>query len=1579
MKKVFLFAISLFFLSNLHAQVPTCGANVPFFQVDLTGQPAGVWISPWHSRVGQCCGVNNANNCNSFEVILDANAAMINFEIAGGAIPSGSMFYQINCGPQVAVGSPICITGVGPHHITFCKPGNNENIYRITSIPKPTFPTDDTVRIGCVSNLEVLGLETNSVTWQSVFPGTPGQYDSYLSCTSNCTTPTYTPPTNAPAFVDYKICGFPIADECGFVGICDTIRIYNFGSMSGSVTPSTGTFCAGGAGVTLTASASGGDGNYTYIWRDPNNNIVGNASTYQATIAGTFSVEIRDGLYDPTLCPPILLSVPVIEVQPPMVNAGTDQVHCADDPNSVIEAVIANCTGVNWTGGSGTFNPSNNSTTIIYTPTASEILSGSVTLTATSTGAGGGCAESTDQIVLVFPPDISVNITTSSISCYGNNTTINATVTGGAGAIDYLWNTGAVTSSINVTAGNYCVNVEDTLGCYSTSCSNVITPDPMTISLSSTDATAGNNGTTTAMVTGGTLPYSYTWNTVPVQNTQTATSLGTGMYTVVVTDANGCSISSSVIVNNSFCSGLQASAIPKNITCYGSNNGMGIASASGGNPPYTYEWQSPLSGTNDTITGLTAGTYLVLVTDQNGCVDAATITIIEPLQLENVMNHTDVTSAGGNDGTAAANVSGGTMPYSYLWETTETTSSISTLASGVYSIKIIDANGCIKMDSVLINEPNCTDFIIGVSSTPVSCSGVADGTASVVVLNGDAPFTYSWSNGGTTASINGVLAGTYVINVEDGIGCNTFQSISISQPSPLSVTLAATQPSCADVNDGNIELIVSGGTYPFTFNWSNGAQTEDLFGIAPGNYSVTITDDNGCTEFENTGITFPTSITSSVTLDNVTCHDGNDGSIDLTASGGTGALSYLWSTGATTQDVSGLGIGLYSVIISDQNGCNNSVPISIFINEPDDVVNASTDFDCPVPGSGVTLVTVNPSGGSLSNYQVSFDNGVTFQTAGDYDAILPVDSTYSIIILDSNACVSPIADVISVNAEVTITDVDFEKCFFAGDSLTLVTVDVEGGYIPDYSISTDNGNSFTTLGDYDDSLQIGNSYSIIAQDTAGCLSVVYSINIPAEILLSDSLSLFTNDNVSCIGMNDGAIDISITGGTLPYTYDWSNGETTEDVSLLTAGNYSLTITDSNGCVITDNYTLTEPDSLLSDLTVTSDYNGYDVSCFSSTDGTVDANTTGGSLPYSYAWSNGDLIEDISNLASGTYTVTITDNNGCVFTNSITLNNPDSLSASDVVQDVLCNGFFDGTIDLSVAGGVTPYSYNWSNGDATEDIANLGPGTYSVTITDDNNCTYVHSTSVIELNPIVVSTLVSNVLCNNDANGSIDLTVSGGTIPYVFIWSDSTSNEDNWDLTSGDYSILITDANGCTYDDTITISQPDSLFAVAVAPIMSNGHNINYFQGTNGSIDLTVTGGTLPYTFDWSNGATTEDLNSLTAGTYEVTITDANGCSYTIAIILDEPFELEMPQGISPNGDDKNDLFVIHGLEAYPLNLLTVFNRWGNKVFETENYTNDWNGLCTKTGEILPDGTYFVILEITTPEEIKLKGYVEIRK
>lgn len=427
-KKAFLrgFGLAIIFLlaNNVQAQVPTCGANVPYYLVNLTGNPGGTWVSPSHSRNDNCCGTVSPDRCTSFEIILDPLAAQINFEIASGAIPTGSMFYQINCGPQTPVGQPICITGPGPHYMTFCKPGNNQNTYKITSIPQPIFPPNTSTRRGCNKPLTVQGMQQSSITWTSISPGVVGQYDALLSCTSNCATATFTPTATSPAVIQYRICGTPTASICGFNYQCGTVTVTTYDYLTATVTPNPAYYCAGGPGVLLTANPIGGNGVYTYIWKNSSGTTLGTGSTYTATTNGTYTLEVRDGLYDPTRCGGAFVSVPVNVIQPPTANAGTNFTVCSETPSANISGSSTNYASVSWSGGSGTYSPNNTSLNFTYTPTAGEIASGSATLTMTSIALGGGCSNATSNITITYNPAVLVNIPPQVLLCYEDITVI---------------------------------------------------------------------------------------------------------------------------------------------------------------------------------------------------------------------------------------------------------------------------------------------------------------------------------------------------------------------------------------------------------------------------------------------------------------------------------------------------------------------------------------------------------------------------------------------------------------------------------------------------------------------------------------------------------------------------------------------------------------------------------------------------------------------------------------------------------------------------------------------------------------------------------------------------------------------------------------------------------------------------------------------------------------------------------------------------------------------------------------------------------------------------------------------------
>jgi len=329
-------------------------------------------------------------------------------------------------------------------------------------------------------------------------------------------------------------------------------------------------------------------------------------------------------------------------------------------------------------------------------------------------------------------------------------------------------------------------------------------------------------------------------------------------------------------------------------------------------------------------------------------------------------------------------------------------------------------------------------------------------------------------------------------------------------------------------------------------------------------------------------------------------------------------------------------------------------------------------------------------------------------------------------------------------------------------------------------------------------------------------------------------------NVSCNGLNDGAIDLSVVSENPPFTYIWSNTATTQDISSLSPNTYDVTVSDLSGCNSTHSAIVTEPTVLSSSVFP------INISCFGLTDGEIDLTVAGGTTPYTFLWSNAETSEDIINLSAGTYDVTVTDANGCTSLNSGIVIEPAVLTASTSKTDVTCNGLANGAIDLTVSGGTTAYSFIWDSGQTTEDISNLAPNTYNVTVTDLSGCTATASSIILEPTVVSISEVLTNVSCNGGSNGAIDLTVSGGTTPYVFLWSNGATTEDLSGLTAGTYDGTITDGNGCVNSGSITITEPAILTASAVkTDITCNG-------AANGTIDLTVAGGTTPYAYLWSN-------------------------------------------------------------------------------------------------------------------------------
>ncbi|MCO4806846.1 MAG: hypothetical protein KC456_09665, partial [Flavobacteriales bacterium] len=632
-------------------------------------------------------------------------------------------------------------------------------------------------------------------------------------------------------------------------------------------------------------------------------------------------------------------------------------------------------------------------------------------------------------------------------------------------------------------------------------------------------------------------------------------------------------------------------------------------------------------------------------------------------------------------GTAAALTASGASAYAWspgtgLNQTSGSVVQASPSSSTTYTIIGVDGNGCSDTTTTTVTVTSGPSASI--TGTNIDCFGDSDGAAVVSTSGTTGTVTYAWSTGGTGTSITGLTAGTYTVTVSDGTTCQAIESINITQPSAALTVNIATNNTCNGSSNGSATAFAFGGTGSKSFSWSTGSTSNFIFGLSAGNYTVTVTDANGCTVSDTITITQPTTAlsVSSTSTTMVSCNGGNDGAITVAGTGGTPSYTYSWSTGATTATITGL-------------------------------------------------------------------------TAGNY----------------------------------TVTILDAASCFA--------------------------GNFFT-------------------------------ITEPATAV---SVSVSSSTNITCNGGNDGAATASGTGGTGTKTYAWSSGGTSATETGLTAGTYTVTATDANGCTDTDDVTLTQPNAVSATFTTSN------VSCNGGNDGSATASGTGGSGTYTgYAWTTGGTAATVTGLTAGTYTVTVTDNNGCTGTASTTITEPTVLSVTATESNVSCFGGNDGSASASASGGTSSYSYSWSTGGSGSSITGLTAGTYTVTATDANGCT--ETDVVILTQPTVLVASIgtpTDVSCNGGNDGAATASATGGTTSYSYAWSGGGgSSATATGLTAGTYTVTVTDANGCTDTESTTIAQP-----TAVSVSIGTPTDVSCNGGNDGSATASGSGGTGTITYAWS--------------------------------------------------------------------------------------------------------------------------------
>ncbi|UUV22592.1 glycine-rich protein [Paenimyroides aestuarii] len=498
------------------------------------------------------------------------------------------------------------------------------------------------------------------------------------------------------------------------------------------------------------------------------------------------------------------------------------------------------------------------------------------------------------------------------------------------------------------------------------------------------------NGMASVVVTGGAAPLTYLWNTG--DTTPTLTGLAAGTYTVTVTDGLSRTATETVTITEPDV--LVSNAVVNNISCNGLNDATIDIAPTGGTFPYTYLWSTGDTGTS--LSNLTPGTYTLTITDLNNCTATEDFVITEPTVLVATnAAQTDVSMFGGNDGSATVSASGGTAPYTYMWSNGATTAAITNLTAGTYTATVTDANGCTATEDFVITQP-IPLMAQSVSQTNVSCNGGSDASASIVAIGGNAPYTYQWSpSGGTAATATGLSAGMYSVLVTDHTGNTITENFTITEPDALIATISqSTDITCNAASDGTATVSVAGGTAPYTYLWSNGMMSNMATNLNVGNYTVSITDANGCKATASVSIAQPTALAITGTATNISCFGQNDGAITVSASGAVAPYSYSWSNGQSGTSLSNLSSGTYTVTITDANGCSKTESYTIvepaFVHPPV-AVNQSfcigqnaTLADVVITGSTIKWYSAS-TGGMLLPATTVLTNGTTYyasQTVG---------------------------------------------------------------------------------------------------------------------------------------------------------------------------------------------------------------------------------------------------------------------------------------------------------------------------------------------------------------------------------------------------------------------------------------------------------------------------------------------------------------------------------------------------------------------------------------------------------------------
>ena len=891
-----------------------------------------------------------------------------------------------------------------------------------------------------------------------------------------------------------------------------------------------------------------------------------------------------------------------------------------------------------------------------------------------------------------------------------------------------------------------------------------------------------------------------------------------------------------------------------------------------------------------------------------------------------------------------------------------------------YYVTYADPSGCSSRDYVTVYVDTTVQLILAPDTFICSPTQIPlKAQVPVVAGSGINPdsILYTWSarpssaqvpvsgkgSGFSTAIVTVTDTTTYICQISGPGFCTITDSIHVILGNNLPVSALVDSITCSDSSNGKIYINMSAGTPPYRYVWSPAAGAADsITGLAPGTFYVTVTDAGGCVGHDIFKLTLPTAIAMRIDSTPITCFNAANGKLSDSAWGGRGPYNITWTPGGANP-LSGLSPGMYIVHVTDAKGC--PAADTAYLGQPIAVTASiiSTDsVSCYGGSNGYANVL---AGGGRPPYHYRWSGSSSVDSfANDLSA-----GVHSVTVTDAHGCIAIDTFTIYIPAQIAITAIDTTAahCATSHDGSTVVTVI---GGTPPYNYVFD---LIPSLLDSAGGLTAG-PHMVEVIDSKGCLTGDVNFTIDTQYVLHIGL---TTDSVSCNGGSNGLAFVSQVNGTPTYTYQWNpSSSITDSAAGLSAGTQNVIVTDSYGCTATGGITVGQPNNPEYEWATrpplcTGQHNGEFWLAFVNTLPPGQA----GPLTYTFDGVTYAITDTVFNIPAGTDTVVLTYNgHGCTTTFTVTLTDPQPLTVpAPTVTGISCANEADGIIQVIPAGGTQPYSYSWSPGGYTTAAADsLGPATYDITVTDANGCT-VSATQVLIAPPLITDSLIADsASCPGSSDGRIIVEAAGGTpgtlIPYTYSINGGSYQIGNnfFSLTAGTYQINVMDSPGCVLNSSVTVYQPSAV-TVYINPqdsLIPLGSSIQIFSIINNLTTQTVNS----YTWSPALGLNCIDCPNPVASPYQNTqyylvVNYGKGCNAidsNIIYVSGGP-PVYIPNAFSPNGDNVNDYFSVYGTTLQSVGM-TVFNRWGEKVFDSgTSQWASWDG--TYKSVLQPPGVY----------------------